>query len=469
MQNDSKTLIEDESMEKIDYVSLGKILKKVRTSANNGKGMTQAEVAEIFNVSRTVYTKYENGTVKPSREGLEAFAKKFNINFDELNKKISVAIPDTCALLKNKRLLHMLLEDYDKIIIPTTVINELSYRKNQKGTPQERANAKAAWQVMANIDYYCEEYATQITRVNNEGYKIPDDLEDIRNIINDHKVMALAKDWEKKTIGDVIIIHDDVDFTVYEGKQIRIDKYVAERSELSTDYTSILDLDMEFDHLEYYQKIVKSLDLNVYLPNGMTLLISAIKCNDQDAIEERGRRIPDQKVIKKVKFLLENGADPNRNDNGRYCLPPLAHCIQTRERYGYDLFKLLLEHNCDFNKASRDERTASYMKVGKLNEGNTPLMIACFHAKKKFIYDLCELEGISMNQQDSNGYTALIKTAVQRFNRKKRGQQCGINDEIYKYLISKGADRLIRDRNNHTAEDWMKRGDDPSYKENEQW
>lgn len=463
---DEIEVVEEEQREEIDYVSLGKAMKKIRAS----KGMKQDKAAEIFNVSRTVYTKYETGTVKPNLEGLKKFAEYFNVSLDELLKKVSVAIPDTCALLKNKRLLHMLLEDYDQVVIPTTVMRELSFRKAQKGTPNERKTAKVAWQVMANLDYYMSEYPDRIYKVDNEGYKIPESVSDIRNMINDHKVMALAKDLEKKVVGDVVIIHDDVDFTVYDGKALKIDDYVAKRSNL-IDYTSIIDLDMEFDHLEYYQKIVGSLDLNAYLPDGMTLLISTIKCNDPEKIEERdGKRIPDQKVIKKVKFLLENGADPNRNDNGRYCLPPLAHSIQTREYYGFDIFKLLLEAGCDINKAARDERTASYMKVGKLNEGNTPLMIACFHAKKKFVYALCEQEGISINQQDSNGYTALIKCAVQRYNRIKRGQTASINEELYLYLKDKrGADTLIRDRNNHTADDWMRRGDDSSYKENEIW
>lgn len=465
MADEFDEVFEEGIKEEIDYVSLGKAMRKIRTSA----GMKQEEAAKIFNVSRTVYTKYETGTVKPNPEGLEAFAKEFNVSFDELLKKVSIAIPDTCALLKNKRLIHMLLEDYDQVIVPTTVMRELSYRKAQKGTPQERKTSKVAWQVMANLDYYLEEYSDRISRVDNEGYKIPDSVPDVRNMINDHKVMALARDLEKKVVGDVVIIHDDVDFSIHEGKAIRIDDYVAKRSKLM-DYTSIIDLDMEFDHLEYFQRIVSTLDLNAYLPDGMTLLISTIKCNDPEKIEERGgRRIPDQKVINKVKFLLDNGADPNKNDNGRYCLPPLAHSIQTREYYGFDIFNLLLDAGCDFNKAARDERTASYMKVGKLNEGNTPLMIACFHAKKKFVKILCEKDGISINQQDSNGYTALIKCAVQRYNRLKRGQDTLINEELYEYLISKGADTLIRDRNNHTAADWMKRGDDPSYLEHEIW
>lgn len=470
MAEEFDEIMEEETREEIDYISLGKAMKKIRNAA----GMKQDEVAKLFNVSRTVYTKYETGTVKPNPEGLQAFAKRFNVSFDELLKKVSIAIPDTCALLKNKRLVHMLLEDYDQVVIPTTVMLELSYRKNQKATPQEKKTSKVAWQVMANIDYYLQEYPDRIRREDNEGYKIADGVPDVRNMINDRKVMALAKDLEKKVVGDVIIIHDDVDYSVHDGKAMRIDDYVAKRSKL-IDYTSIIDLDLEFDHLEYYQKIVSTLDLNAYLPDGMTLLISTIKCNDQEKIDERdGRRIPDQKVIKKVRFLLENGADPNKNDNGRYCLPPLAHTIQAHNTrggkpYAFAIFMMLLEAGCDYNKASRDETTASYMKVGKLNEGNTPLMIACYHANKKFVKILCEKEGISLNQQDSNGYTALIKCAVQRYNRKKRGLDALLNEDLYNYLISRGADILIRDRNNHTAADWMKRGDDPSYRENEIW
>lgn len=466
MSIDVDEIIEEETREEIDYVSLGKAMKKYRVAA----GKKQEEAAEIFHVSRTVYTKYENGTVKPSQEGLKEFAKAFNINYDELLKKISVAIPDTCALLKNKRLLHMLLEDFDQVVIPTTVMRELMFRKTQKATPQERKTSKVAWQVMANIDYYLAEYSDRISKADNESYRIPESVPDVRNMINDHKVMELAKALSKKVVGEVVIIHDDVDFSVHDGKAMRIDDYVAKRSPL-IDYTSIIDLDMEFDHLEGFIRVVRNLDLDAYLPDGMTLLISTIKCNDPEKIEERGgRRIPDQKVLKKVKFLLDNGADPNRNDNGRFCLPPLAHSIQTRERYGFDIFKMLLDVGCDFNKAARDERTASYMKVGKLNEGNTPLIIACFHGKKKFVQMLCELEGISLNQQDSNGYTALMKCAVQRYNRIKHGQSHGLNDELYEYMLMRpGIDIIIRDRNNHTAADWIKRGDDPSYRENEIW
>ena len=77
MAEEFDEIIDEEVREEIDYVSLGKAMRKIRTSA----GMNQKEAAEIFHVSRTVYTKYETGTVKPNQEGLEAFAKRFNVSF----------------------------------------------------------------------------------------------------------------------------------------------------------------------------------------------------------------------------------------------------------------------------------------------------------------------------------------------------------------------------------------------------
>ena len=64
--------------EEIDYISLGKAMKKIRTSA----GITQEKAAAIFHVSRTVYTKYETGTVKPNPEMLRVFAEHFKVSVD---------------------------------------------------------------------------------------------------------------------------------------------------------------------------------------------------------------------------------------------------------------------------------------------------------------------------------------------------------------------------------------------------
>lgn len=375
----------------------------------------------------------------------------------------SIVVPDTCALLKNKRLLNMLVDDFDQIIIPKTVMNELSFRKTQKSTQQDSKNAKAAWQVLSTIDHYKENKKLKI--VDNEHFKVQ--CPNIRNMINDYKVMMLAKELSAKN--NVTIIHDDVDFTTYDGNAIRIDEYIAKRNHANNE-EKFLELNEEFDDFHRFDDVISSINLNAYLPNGMTLLINTIRCNDLERMQERnGKRITEEKIIEKIHYLLNHGADINKNDSGTYCLPPISHCIQIKESYGFDLFRLLLNAQCDFNKGSRDERKASYLKVGKLNEGNTPLMIACFHSKRKFVKVLCERKGISLNQQDSNGYTALTKCAVQRYRQIQKGKTVTLYEELYDYLIRCGADTLIRDRNNHTAEDWMKRGDNQTYKENEQW
>lgn len=96
-------------------------------------------------------------------------------------------------------------------------------------------------------------------------------------------------------------------------------------------------------------------------------------------------------------------------------------------------------------------------------------MIACWSGRRKYVEKLCSYSDISLNQQDSNGYTALIKCAVARYNRKKARKSYGVNESLFRYLQKRGADPLIRDRNNHTAQDWWKRADNPEYKEKEQW
>lgn len=45
------------------------------------------------------------------------------------------------------------------------------------------------------------------------------------------------------------------------------------------------------------------MDLNAYLPDGMTLLISCIRCNEPEKVEERGGRvIPEAKIQKNEIF-----------------------------------------------------------------------------------------------------------------------------------------------------------------------
>ena len=416
-------------------VIIRKRMKEIRTNA----GKTQAQVAEMMHIDRSVYAKYETGVLTPSEERIQQFAEIFSIRPEELEKAISAVIPDTSALMKNKRLLTTLLEDFEQVIIPDTVLSELDYQKDHG------KDRNAAWQVMMTIDEYRSRFRNRMLFENSERLALPK---------NDSKIIELARTLNKKLSKRIYIIHDDIGITLgYEGS-ILLRDYIAKRAE-TTNYPAILALDEEYEHLERYEKLAGTLDLNVYLPDGMTLLISCIRCG-HDKTGERDCAVSNSSRYRKMKFLLDNGANPNKTDNSRYCLTPLSHCVQIDD---YRAFSLLLERGADYNKGSIDETTPSYLKRQNVNEGNTPLMIACWHGRKKFVEKLCAMPEISLNQQDSNGYTALIKCAVQRYNRKKAGKKCDYVEALYRYLLKiDGVDTRIRDRENRTAKDWWDMG-----------
>lgn len=420
-------------------VIISKKMREIRQS----HGMTQEKVAKELHIERSVYTKYEIGKLTPSKERIKEFADIFGIDTGELEKCVSAVIPDTSALLKNKRLLTMLLEDFDQVIIPDTVLNELDYQKD-KGR-----NKKIAWQVMMTINEYRTRFHERLLFENSSR---------LRYEKNDAKIIELAEQLNKKLNKVIYLIHDDIGISLSYNNSILLKDYIAKRSN-NINYASLLALDEEYEHLETFQKIISDLDLNMYLPDGMTLLISCIRCNDKDKLTERnGNYISETKQYRKLRFLVENGADLNKTDNSRYCLTPLAHCVQEGN---FKLFNLLLEMGADYNKGSIDETTPSNLKMQNINEGNTPLMIACWHANKMFVEKLCSLPDISLNQQDSNGYTALIKCAVQRYNRIKEGKKTDYIESIYCYLLSLDkVDALIRDRQNRTANDWWMSGNE---------
>ncbi len=429
---------EDARIEKERNAIIRKNMREIRKQS----GKTQEEVARGLLIDRTVYSKYETGKLSPGVEFVQRFAAYFNIPPDRLEKSVSAVIPDTSALLKNRRLLSLLLHDFDVVLIPDIVLSELDHQKDHG------RNQKAAWQVMMTIDDYRTRYSDRLVVVRSENHTAGR---------NDDAILDVARAMDRKLNKKVYLIHDDIGMTLKYDNGILLRDYIAKRT-CYTDYESLLSLDEEYDRLDWYRKLAGTLDLNAYLPDGMTLLIRCIRCNDPDKIEERGGYcVPDSKRYKKLEFLLSAGADPDTTDNSRYCLTPLAHCVQAGD---FKAFCILLAHGADYNKGSVDEVTPSYLKMQNANEGNTPLMIACWHGRKRFVKKLCQLPDISLNQQDSNGYTALHKCAVQRYNRKKQQKSVAAMEAIYRYLLTvPNVDTLIRDRNNRTAADWWRDGD----------
>lgn len=56
-----------------------------------------------------------------------------------------------------------------------------------------------------------------------------------------------------------------------------LETYMAKRSKTESYYQAIFDLDLVFDHLERYDIAAKQMNLNAFLPDGMTLIISCIR------------------------------------------------------------------------------------------------------------------------------------------------------------------------------------------------
>ena len=438
--------------------TLGVNIKRLRKE----KGMTQDEVAKAVYTTRYNILRYESGKMTPSSEVIERLEKALGVPTGSLAQKVAIAIPDTSALLRNKRLINLLLESYSCVIIPDIVSLELSgfkgMRTTQSSSAQNKRNKKIASHVMSMIEEYEVKYKGRVLRKSTKHYNVGGNMGISEK---DQRIVELAKDVRKQTSRIVDIIHVDKDYAHLVDETVNavyLEEYMARRSKLDGNYQLVLDFDKVFDHLERYDVAAQKMDLDAYLPDGMTLLISCIRCNEPEKVEERGGRIiPEFLIQKKMIFLLEHGASRDKTDSHQYCHTPLEHCM---ERYNPDFkeFCILLAYGADYNKCSVDETQIRDKRVSEINEGNTPLMIACYHGKEKYVKKLCSLPGICINSQDCNGFTPLIKCAAARWERKRQGKPYDRFEKIYRFLIDEmHADTLIRDRNNRTAQDWWDR------------
>ena len=61
-------------------MNIGKKLKELR----RGEGLTQQKLAEILQISRVNYTRYETNAVRPDYETLIKLADFYDVSLDEL-------------------------------------------------------------------------------------------------------------------------------------------------------------------------------------------------------------------------------------------------------------------------------------------------------------------------------------------------------------------------------------------------
>ena len=305
---------------------------------------------------------------------------------EELLRGMVIAIPDTSALLKNAQLIDELNSEYSKVIIPTIVADELDYIKNHH---QNSKIAKTAWEILRGIVY-----GDRVIRMEYSGPR------DERN--NDCKIIYTAREASQLYHAKVDIITEDTDYSVYlKGDEtvsaIHLKAYMKKKQKL---------LDMErldyFNnlYLDSYDEVDKpSVDeANGYLRDGNTLIISTIR-NNTVTLEQRKN---------KIKWLISCGADVNKRDLNRRYFPPLTHAVQKND---YEMVAFLL-NECDANPnvGSRNPHDSGYLR--QKNEGNMPLMVAAWHGRDDLVRLICQNEKTSINQQDANGYTALMKACM---------------------------------------------------------
>lgn len=375
-------------------------------------------------LKKSSLSRAENG--KTRENTLKDYAIRYCKAFCMSDKQIEqflrgekTVVVDTSAILKNIQLIDELNDEYDKVIIPKVVVNELNSIKDYKSSL-----CKKAWEVLRGISYGDKIVSMDYTGKN-------------KNIKNDEKIIYIANEASKKYHTKVDIITDDIDYSVYLKNNesiaaLHLCKYIATKQPIID--TGRLDNIKDFfaDTYESLEGIGKD-EVNAYMSDGNTLIISTVRATSKPMNQRK----------EKIRWLISLGGDVNKRDNARRYFPPLSHAIQVKD---YEMFGFLLVE-CGANPNVGSKNPYSGEKLRQKNEGNMPLMIAAWHGMTEFVKLLCEDERTSLNQQDANGFSALMKACMNGYFR-------GDND-IRKVLLEAGADTKLVDMSGRSYIDWM--------------
>ena len=291
----------------------------------------------------------------------------------------SIIVLDTCVIMNRPRILHRLLatENVGKIMIPDVVVYELNYQKDH-GKKQQ------AWLAMVTIEKLCKEYPNRVTVIREgraEG-------------INDQKIIFAAKQVaQHNSNSKVYLLTDDVlfslavestgNFEVLNLKNFE-EKFPVSMGNFDKEASRRFFAAVKAGGLENARRnFVKGVDPNFVDPaTGYTPLIQAVR----------------NRSVAMVEFLANlPGINCNLCDEAKYRLPAISHAVQLGET---KLVESLTEMGADIDCMSQGR-----------NRGNTALMISAWHGKAELVRFFCE-QGACANQQDSNGFTALIKACI---------------------------------------------------------
>ena len=113
---------------------------------------TQSDMAALLFANKSTISRVEGGST--SYKKVVEFAERYCdvLGLTERQKQlfmrgIKAVVIDTSALLKDPQLIDELSKEYSKVIVPLTVVDELSYIKDHNPSLAPRA-----WQILRSIN-----------------------------------------------------------------------------------------------------------------------------------------------------------------------------------------------------------------------------------------------------------------------------------------------------------------------------
>ena len=363
----------------MNFENTAKEILKIRISNN----LTQDEFARKLDVSRPTVSNWELAKCIPTTEQIMKINDVFHVSANEILqiKKSTIFVLDTCVILNRPRIINQLLgnENISQIIIPDTVISELNYQKDH-GQKQQ------AWLAMVTIEKFRKEYPHKLSIVHEEN----------ANGINDQKIIFVATQVAKRNIHSIVyMLTNDVFFSLAEIKLHNLEvlnlqdfeeKFPINANGFNREASFRFFAEVKAGNIKA-AKIALSKGANpnfIHPESGYTPLIQAVRNRDKSMTE-----------------FIANHPKTNCDlcDEAKYRLPAISHAVQLGEMA---LVKTLVEAGADIDCQSQ----------GK-NRGNTALMISAWHGKQDFVQYFYQ-NGACPNQQDSNGFTALIKACIKK-------------------------------------------------------
>lgn len=326
-------------------------------------------------------------------------------------KKIFL-IPDTNVLLHNKNFIKKFKQIFN-IVILEPVIYELDNIKDNKQQQYAVNIQKDAGYVINHI----AEYKLYIHKIN---------INKLTNS-NDEKIYLYAEDFAADK-QEVYLYSSDKIYKTFKSKQMKI-----------IDEDEFLQLLKQYQNDEYsnigqqYYKAVENSDLNSLKQIG--------HFKDINYISPFTDYSPFYLAVKKrkldiIKYILSNPYLDINQVCDKHSIPPLSCAVQQHE---IKIVEMLINAGADVNRGSEGR-----------NYNNTALMIASWHGFDDIV-DILLRNLVCCNQQDSNGFTALIKACIKG------------HEKIIKKLINK-TDIDIKSKDQYTALDYLSKEHNDLYK-----